>query len=168
MNKTHGFSLGVVSSVMMALFATTIVIVMPTNVMAVSALNSDDLIYVTGFLSPDNTTTGEPTGESDVDSSAAVSLITISKGPQGNTIINPQTTTIKTGGEILILNNDTVAHTIRNGMGPDDPLSGRLFGVGPLEPKGFIEYVASNLQPGTYSFYSTTDPSIKGQLVVTN
>ena len=168
MNKTHGFSLGVVSSVMMALFATTIVIVMPTNVMAVSALNSDDLIYVTGFLSPDNTTTGEPTGESDVDSSAAVSLITISKGPQGNTVFNPQTTTIKTGGEILILNNDTVAHTIRNGMGPDDPLSGRLFGVGPLEPKGFIEYVASNLQPGTYSFYSTTDPSIKGQLVVTN
>ena len=168
MNKTHGFSLGVVSSVMMALFATTIVIVMPTNVMAVSALNSDDLIYVTGFLSPDNTTTGEPTGESDVDSSAAVSLITISKGPQGNTVFNPQTTTIKTGGEILILNNDTVAHTIRSGMGPDDPLSGRLFGVGPLEPKGFIEYVASNLQPGTYSFYSTTDPSIKGQLVVTN
>ena len=168
MNKTHGFSLGVVSSVMMALFATTIVIVMPTNVMAVSALNSADLIYVTGFLSPDNTTTGEPTGESDVDSSAAVSLITISKGPQGNTVFNPQTTNIKTGGEILILNNDTVAHTIRNGMGPDDPLSGRLFGVGPLEPKGFIEYVASNLQPGTYSFYSTTDPSIKGQLVVTN
>ncbi|HEU4444450.1 MAG TPA: hypothetical protein VFR94_07250 [Nitrososphaeraceae archaeon] len=60
MNKTHGFSLGVVSSVMMALFATTIVIVMPTNVMVVSALNSEDLIYVTGFLSPDNTTTGEP------------------------------------------------------------------------------------------------------------
>ena len=110
----------------------------------------------------------EPTGESDVDSSTAVSLITISKTPQGNTVFNPQTIPIKTGGEILILNNDTVAHTIRNGMGPDDPLSGRLFGVGPLEPKGFIEYVASNLQPGTYPFYSTSNPSIKGELVVTN
>jgi plastocyanin len=168
MNKTHGFSLVLVGVVMTILFATMIAGIMPTNVVAVSALNSEHLVYVTGFTSPDNTTTGEPLGESDVDSSAAVSLITISKGPQGNTVFNPQTTTIKTGGEILILNNDTVAHTIRNGMGPDDPLSGRLFGVGPLEPKGFIEYVASNLQPGTYSFYSTTDPSIKGQLVVTN
>ena len=167
MNNTHGFSPGVVSSVMMTLFATMIVGILPTYVVAISALNSEHLVYVTGFTSPDNTT-GEPTGESDADSSGAVALITISKGLQGNTIINPQTTTIKTGGEILILNNDTVAHSIRNGMGPDDPLSGRLFGVGPLEPKGFIEYVASNLQPGTYSFYSTTDPSIKGQLVVTN
>ena len=168
MNRTHGFSLRLVGVVMTTLFAIMIVVAMATNVTATAALNSEDLIYVTGFPSPDNTTTGEPTGESDVDSSAAVSLITISKGAEGNTVFNPQTTTIKTGGEILILNNDTVAHTIRNGMGPDDPLSGRLFGVGPLEPKGFIEYVASNLQPGTYSFYSTTDPSIKGQLVVTN
>lgn len=168
MNRTHGFSLRLVGVVMTTLFAIMIVVAMATNVTATAALNSEDLIYVTGFPSPDNTTTGEPTGESDVDSSAALSLITISKGSQGNTIINPQTTTIKTGGEILILNNDSVAHTIRSGMGPDDPLSGRLFGVGPLEPKGFIEYVASNLQPGTYSFYSTTDPSIKGQLVVTN
>lgn len=162
MNKTHGVSLGIVSVMMPALFATMI-----ANVVTISALNSEHLVYVSGSPSPDNST-GEPTGESDIDSSAAVALITISKGSQGNTIINPQTTTIKTGGEILILNNDSVAHTIRSGMGPDDPLSGRLFGVGPLEPKGFIEYVASNLQPGTYSFYSTTDPSIKGKLVVTN
>ena len=167
MNKTHGFSLGLVGSVMIALFATMIVVIMPTNVVAISALNSEHLVYVTGFTSPDNTT-GEPAGESDIDSSGAVALISISKGSQGYTVFNPQTTTIKTGGEILILNNDTVAHTIRNGMGPDDPLSGRLFGVGPLEPKGFIEYVASNLQPGTYPFYSISDPSIKGQLVVTN
>lgn len=34
--------------------------------------------------------------------------------------------------------------------------SGRLFSVGPINPRGFIEYVASNLQPGTYPFYSTS------------
>jgi hypothetical protein len=61
-----------------------------------------------------------------------------------------------------------MAHTIKNGKGPNDPLSGRLFGVGPIEPRGFIEYVASNLQPGTYPFYSTSNPSIKGELAVTN
>lgn len=167
MNKTHGFSLGIVSVMMTAFLAIMIVLAMPTNVVAISVLNSEHLVYVGGSSSPDNTT-GEPTEESDIDSSAAVALITISKGSQGNAVISPQTTTIKTGGEILILNNDSVVHTIRNGMGPDDPLSGRMFGVGPIEPKGFIEYVASNLQPGTYPFYSTSDPSIKGELVVTN
>jgi plastocyanin len=167
MKKTHGFNLGPAGAVLMALFTTMILVAMPTNVAAISVPNSEHLVYVTGSPSPNNTT-GEPTGESDVDSSTAVSLITISKTPQGNSVFNPQTIPIKTGGEILILNNDTVVYTIRNGMGPDDPLSGRLFGVGPLEPKGFIEYVASNLQPGTYPFYSTSNPSIKGELVVTN
>ena len=167
MNKTHGFSLGIVSVMMTAFLAIMIVLTMSTNVVAISVLNSEHLVYVSGSPSQDNTT-GEPTEKSDIDSSAAVALITISKGSQGNAVISPQSTTIKTGGEILILNNDSVVHTIRNGMGPDDPLSGRMFGVGPIEPKGFIEYVASNLQPGTYPFYSTSDPSIKGELVVTN
>ena len=129
--------------------------------------NSKDIVYVSASPSSDNTT-GESSGGSGIESSTVVSLITISKGPQGNIVINPPTTTIKTGGEILIFNNDTAAHTIKSGMGPSDPLAGRLFGAGPIQPKGYIEYVASNLQPGTYPFYSTHDPSIKGELVVTN
>ena len=129
--------------------------------------NSKDIVYVSASPSPNNTT-GESSGGSAVESSTVVSLITISKGPQGNIIINPPTTTIKTGGEILIFNNDTVVHTIKSGMGSSDPLAGRLFGAGPIQPKGYIEYVASNLQPGTYPFYSNHDPSIKGELVVTN
>jgi hypothetical protein len=77
-----------------------------------SLLNSEHLVYVSGSPSPDNTT-GEPTAESDIDSSAAVALITISKGSQGNAVISPQTTTIKTGGEIFILNNDSVVQLKR-------------------------------------------------------
>jgi plastocyanin len=165
MNKTIGFNPGLVGAMMIALFVAIIVVAIPINVMASAVSNSEYLVYVSGFLP--NDATREPTGESDIDSSAVVALITISKGPHGNSTFNPQTTTIKTGGEILILNNDTMAHTIRNGMSPDDPLSGRLFDVGPIEPRGFMEYTASNLQPGTYSFYSTFDPSIKGELVVT-
>lgn len=45
---------------------------------AISVLNSEHLVYVGGSPSPDNTT-GEPTEESDIDSSAAVALITISR-----------------------------------------------------------------------------------------
>ena len=151
---------------MLVALSAIMVVAIPTNVVALVENrigHSEAVVYVSAFPSSNNTAK-----ESSVESSAVVSLITISKGPQGNTVFNPQTTTIKTGGEILILNNDTVAHTIKNGMGPNDQLSGRLFGVGPIEPRGFIEYVASNLQPGTYPFYSTSNPSIKGELVVTN
>lgn len=99
--------------------------------------------------------------------SPIVAVITISKDAQGNTVYNPQTVTIKTGEEILILNNDTTAsHTFTNGMGPGDQLSGKLFDTGTIEPKGFAEYVASNLQPGTYPFFSMSNSSVKGELVV--
>ncbi len=96
-----------------------------------------------------------------------VAVITISKDAQGNTIYNPQSVTIKQGEEILILNNDTTSHSFTNGMGPDDQLAGKLFDTGTIEPRAFIEYVASNLQPGTYPFFSMSDPSAKGELVVT-
>ena len=97
-----------------------------------------------------------------------VALITISNDAQGNTVYNPQNVTIKTGEEILILNNDTTSHTFTNGMGPDDQLSGKLFDTGTIEPRGFVEYVASNLQPGTYPFFSMSNPAMKGELVVTD
>jgi plastocyanin len=96
-----------------------IIVVIPTNVVALvenSIRHSEDIVYVSASTSSNNTAK-ESSRESGKDSSAVVSLITISKGPQGNAGFNPQTTTIKTGGEILILNNDTMAHTIKNGMG---------------------------------------------------
>jgi plastocyanin len=96
-----------------------------------------------------------------------VAVITISEDAQGNTVYNPQSVTIKHGEEILILNNDTTPQTFTNGMGPDDQLAGKLFDTGTIEPRAFIEYVASNLQPGTYHFFSISDPSAKGELVVT-
>jgi plastocyanin len=95
-----------------------------------------------------------------------VAVITISKDAQGNTVYNPQSVTIKPGEEILILNNDTTSHSFTNGVGPDDQLAGKLFDTGTIEPRAFIEYVASNLQPGTYPFFSMSDPAAKGELVV--
>jgi plastocyanin len=97
-----------------------------------------------------------------------VAVITISKDAQGNTVYNPQSVTIKPGEEILILNNDTTSQTFTNGMGQDDQLSGKLFDTGTIEPRGFVEYVASNLQPGTYPFFSMSDPTAKGELEVTD
>ena len=66
----------------------------------------------------------------------------------------------------MIANNATSPHSFTNGNGPSDPLSGKLFNRGMINPRGFAEYVASNLQPGKYAYYSTSDPSVKGEIVV--
>ncbi|HEX5187703.1 MAG TPA: hypothetical protein VFV86_12515 [Nitrososphaeraceae archaeon] len=103
---------------------------------------------------------------SDIDSTPIAAVITITKDKDGNTIFNPQVTTIKQDEEILVLNNDTVAHSFTNGANPEEPMAGKLFDSGQIQPKGFIEYVATNLSPGNYTFYTTTDPTITGQLSI--
>jgi hypothetical protein len=51
-------------------------------------------------------------------------------------------------------------------MGPDDPLAGKLFDTGPIPQRGFSEYVAANLSPGDYPFYSTNTTSTTGVLTI--
>jgi hypothetical protein len=45
-------------------------------------------------------------------------------------------------------------------------MAGKLFDSGTIQPKGFIEYVATNLSPGNYTFYTTTDPTITAQISI--
>ena len=103
---------------------------------------------------------------SDVDSTPIAAVITITKDKDGNTIFNPPVTTIKQDEEILILNNDTVAHSFTNGETPDDPMAGKVFDSGIIQPKGYIEYVATNLSPGNYTFFTKTDPTITAQISI--
>ncbi|HEX6673252.1 MAG TPA: hypothetical protein VF084_13550 [Nitrososphaeraceae archaeon] len=103
---------------------------------------------------------------SDTDSTPIAAVITITKDKEGNTIFNPQLTTVKQNEEILILNNDTVTHSFTNGENPDDPMTGKIFDTGEIQPKGFIEYVATNLSPGNYTLYTNTDPTITAQLSI--
>ncbi len=100
------------------------------------------------------------------DSSPITAVIIIGKDLQGNITYVPNNVTIKVGEEILVLNNDTDFQSMTNGMGPDDPLAGKLFDTGPIPPRGFAEYVASNLTPGNYTFYSTNSTSTKGVLTI--
>lgn len=103
---------------------------------------------------------------SDTDSTPIAAIITITKDKEGNTTFNPPFTTIKQEQEILVLNNDTVAHSFTNGKTPQDPMAGKLFDSGIIQPKGYIEYVATNLSPGNYTFYTTTDPTVTAQISI--
>ena len=99
-------------------------------------------------------------------SSSLAGVIIITKNDKGNLIFKPQTLTIKPGEEVFIGNNDTSPHSITNGISSSDPLSGKLFDTGLINPKGYAEFVASNLNPGKYPFYSIKDPSLKGEIIV--
>jgi len=102
----------------------------------------------------------------DIDSSPITAFIIIGKDMEENVTYMPNNATIKVGEEILVLNNDTDFQSMTNGMGPDDPLAGKLFDTGPIPPKGFVEYVASNLNPGNYTFFSTNNTSTTGVLTI--
>ena len=62
-------------------------------------------------------------------------VITITNDKDGNTIFNPQVTTIKQDEEILILNNDPVSRSFTNGASPEDPMAGKIFDSGEIQPK---------------------------------
>ena len=96
-----------------------------------------------------------------------IEAVILIKEDQNKTVFyQPGTVTVKVGGEILIANTATSDHSVTSGSGPDDPMAGKWFDTGIIKPKGFVEYAAENLKPGNYTFYSTTDPQIKGLMAV--
>jgi plastocyanin len=102
---------------------------------------------------------------SEADSTPIAAVIMMTTDNQGNPVFNPNTTTIKQGEELLVLNNLTETHTFTNGNGTGDAMDGKIFSV-EIVPGSFSEYLASNISPGNYSFYSQTNPELKGELVI--
>jgi plastocyanin len=98
--------------------------------------------------------------------SPIAAVIIIGKDMQGNVTYIPNNITIKQGEEIFVVNNGTDTQSVTNGMSPDDPLAGKFFDTGPIPPRGFAEFVVSNISPGNYTFYSTNSTSTKGVLIV--
>ena len=99
-------------------------------------------------------------------SSPVAAIITITEDAEQNTVFRPETTNITRGEEIFIGNNSSSPQSITSGTGPEDPLSGKLFDTGIINSKGYAEFVTANLNPGSYPYYSTTNPSAKGLINV--
>lgn len=100
------------------------------------------------------------------DSSLVAAIITITEDADQNTVFRPETTNITRGEELFISNNSSSPQSITSGTGPEDPLSGKLFDTGVINSKGYAEFVTANLNPGSYPYYSTTNPSAKGMINV--
>lgn len=100
------------------------------------------------------------------DVSPLEAAIIIKEDQNKTAFYNPSNITITVGGEVLIANKATSDHSVTSGSGPEDPMAGKLFDTDKIKPNAFVEYAAVNLKPGNYSFYSTTDPNVKGFMVV--
>lgn len=101
------------------------------------------------------------------DASPIAVVIHINEDKIGNVFFKPSEFTIKQGDEVLILNNSTGDHSFTNGESADDQMAGKIFDTKMIKPGSFSEYLAFNLSPGDYPFYSSTDPvKIKGKMTV--
>ena len=155
---------------------TAALVLAPIYIMAASTLSllpqQQNSVYAQVMSGGNNTATSSTTTNltstvhPDIDSSPIAAVIVIGKDMQGNVVYIPNNVTVKVGEEILIVNNSTDAQSVTNGVGPDDPLAGKLFDTGPIPPGGFAEYVASNISPGNYAFYSTNSTSTTGILIL--
>lgn len=106
------------------------------------------------------------TFHSDTDVSPIEAVIMINQAHNKSGFFQPNTVTIRVGGEVLIANNASSNHSVTSGSGPDDPMAGKTFDTDSIKPGAFVEYVPENLKPGNYSFYSSADPQMKGLIIV--
>jgi len=158
----------------LTMLITAALVLAPIYVIAVSTqailLQQQNAAYAQVSSGSNNTTSTTTDLRSsvhpDVGSSPIAAVIIIGEDMQGNVSYIPNNVTVKVAEEILIVNNGTYTQSVTNGMGPDDPLAGKLFDTGPIPPRGFAEYVAANLSPGNYTFYSTNSTSTTGVLTI--
>jgi hypothetical protein len=104
----------------------------------------------------------------DIDSTPIAVVLMINEDRNGNVSFSPSEFSIKQGEEVLILNNATSNnHSFTNGENPDDPMAGKLFHTDTIKSGSFAEYLAVNLSPGKYPFFSIADPTnVKGEMTI--
>jgi plastocyanin len=164
-SKILSFNVIAMSSIVLSLIVTI------SAYSLLSWLNSDNTLQMHNAAatstSANNTSTNASQVHSEADITPIAAVIMINTDSEGNTVFQPQQTTIKQGQEILIVNNSTVSHTVTNGMGPNDPMAGKRFNFEPIEAGSFAEFLVSYLEPSQYPFYSKTNPDMKGEIIVT-
>ena len=86
--------------------------------------------------------------------------IMVGAGIQGNTLpYSPSPYTVKAGSTVTWVNKDSSTHTVTS-------YGSNLFDSGNLAPGGTFKWTFA--QPGTYQYYCTIHPWMKGTIVVTS
>ncbi|MDQ3836893.1 MAG: multicopper oxidase domain-containing protein, partial [Thermoproteota archaeon] len=96
-----------------------------------------------------------------------ISIVKGASDPSSGVFYDPSPATIKQGSSIRWTNNDSIPHTATAGsLDNAQVATGADFDTGILGPGQSSEEITINADPGTYDYYCTLHPFMKGQLTV--
>jgi nitrite reductase (NO-forming) len=104
---------------------------------------------------------------SGLSSNQEISIVEGSINPNTEVFYDPSAVTVKRGSSVVWTNNDPIPHTATSGN-PDNlqAPSGTLFDTGILGPGRTSEVFTINAEAGTFDYYCTLHPYMRGQLIV--
>jgi nitrite reductase (NO-forming) len=104
---------------------------------------------------------------SGLSSNQEISIVEGSINPNTEVFYDPSAVTVKRGSSVVWTNNDPIPHTATSGN-PDNlqAPSGALFDTGILGPGRTSEVFTINAEAGTFDYYCTLHPYMRGQLIV--
>ena len=102
-----------------------------------------------------------------IPSNHEISIAEGSANPSSSVFYDPLPATVKRGNSVIWINDDSAPHTATSGN-PDngEATTGTLFDTGILGPGQSSEEIRINADAGTYDYYCTLHPYMKGQLTI--
>jgi nitrite reductase (NO-forming) len=97
-----------------------------------------------------------------------ISIVEGSSNPSNDDFYVPSPATVKRGSSVAWINNDSVPHTATsaNPQNGEEAPTGAIFDSGIIAPGQASEEITINADTGTYDYYCTLHPFMKGQLTI--
>src|SRR5215210_808936 len=93
-----------------------------------------------------------------------ISIVEGSSNPSNDDFYVPSPATVKRGSSVTWINNDSVPHTATSGNPQNEEApTGAIFDSGIIGPRQASKEIPINADTGTYDYYCTLHPFMKGQ-----
>jgi nitrite reductase (NO-forming) len=100
-------------------------------------------------------------------SNREISIVEGSSNPSNDDFYDPSPATVKRGSSVTWINNDSVPHTATSGNPQNgEAPTGAIFDSGIIGPRQASKEITINADTGTYDYYCTLHPFMKGQLTI--
>ena len=102
-----------------------------------------------------------------IPSNHEISIVEGSANPSSSVFYDPLPATVKRSNSVTWINNDSLPHTATSGNPDNEEVqTGTLFDTGILGPGQSSEEIRINADAGTYDYYCTLHPYMRGQLTI--
>src|SRR5215203_5240806 len=102
-----------------------------------------------------------------IPSKQEISIVEGSSNPSNDDFYDPSPATVKRGSSVTWINNDSVPHTASSGNPQNgEAPTGAIFDSGIIGPRQASKEIPIDADTGTYDYYCTLHPFMKGQLTL--